>query len=201
MPVLPVNSRTPFQATMIVNKSSPMTLLKASYEFTQSVDSWNRPNGSVSGGIIEVTINSDYNIDMLVRWMLEDSSKMSGSIMFTRRDGLSMLRTITFTDAFCVGFKEEYAVEDGNSDMSLSLVISANTIQVNSPLSVYENNWFENSEAAAVAQSSAGMMGGTAATVSSNIESTKRAASNMTGSGSDSTDSITSFRALDDDDI
>ncbi len=191
-----------FKASMIVNKSFPMTVLSASYEFTQDIDSWNRPNGSVCGGMIEVTLSADYNIDLLARWMLEDSSKMSGSIIFTRRDGMSTLRTITFLDAFCVGFKEEYATDGGDSSMLLTLTISANEININTPLLAYENNWFESSAAAkamkvgGAASGGAGMVGSGANEIVRAANDTRTMVDDM--KDKDTIDRITSFSPVDD---
>lgn len=79
---------------------------KLGYSLDQNVDNIGRAAGEVRGGTISVTLRSLDN-EARYSWMVAPDMKKSGEIIFY--DGPdSVIKTLEFKDAFCVGYSETY---------------------------------------------------------------------------------------------
>jgi len=106
-----------------------MNVLECSFEFIQSIDS--------NGGLIHILIESTNSTDFLA-WMVSPGDYKDGEIVFYKRDIMSSNKTLHFTDAFCVGYLEQFDAEN-SLPMRTKLTISARAMGVNG--SEYENPW------------------------------------------------------------
>tara|TARA_R110002124_G_scaffold138798_1_gene302825 strand:- start:53947 stop:54342 length:396 start_codon:yes stop_codon:yes gene_type:complete len=114
-----------------------MNVLECSFEFIQSIDSNGRPTGRPRGGLIHILIESTNSTDFLA-WMVSPGDYKDGEIVFYKRDIMSSNKTLHFTDAFCVGYLEQFDAEN-SLPMRTKLTISARAMGVNG--SEYENPW------------------------------------------------------------
>lgn len=115
------------------------TVLNCRFQFSQETDRTNRPTSIPMGGIIDVTIESTGTTD-LFDWMISSTQTKSGQITFYRRDNMSKLKILKFTDAHCIDYREEYN-HDGEYPMRITMQLSAKEIKLND--SSFKNNWPE----------------------------------------------------------
>ena len=116
-----------FQAKLILG-STEYNILTVEYAISQQVDVHNRPNGRPRGGIIDLTIESGSNHD-LIQWVVQDNMVKNGKIEFYRRDANSSQKTVEFKDGFCIYLKEIF-VADGANPMVTKLTISSRELTI-----------------------------------------------------------------------
>lgn len=77
-----------------------------SYSLEQNVDNIGQPAGEVKGGQITVTIGTNGK-DTRFGWMVASDMKQNGTLKFVDSKGQTS-KTLSFTDAYCVGYNEAY---------------------------------------------------------------------------------------------
>jgi hypothetical protein len=115
-----------FLAKLVLGEKE-FVVLTADYEVSQTIGRNNLPNQEPHLGLIRVTVETDNRAD-LFSWAMAPSMTKSGSIVFFRRDAKSALKTLNFTDAFCVSYREMFDAE-GSIPMKANIVISARGIE------------------------------------------------------------------------
>ena len=129
-----------FSAFFEAAGSGPCEVIACSYSFDQAIDDKGRPSSKVQGGTIKVTIVAT-DSSALTSWMLDPYKRESGKVEFKRIDQDSALKEISFEEAYCVSYSENFDARgsDTNTSMTLSLTISANKINANG--AVLDNKW------------------------------------------------------------
>lgn len=117
--------------------ASEYNILSVEYDISQPIDHHHRPNGKPEGGLIHLVVESN-NKTELVEWMLSPNMKKNGSIIFSRRDVSSAMKTIEFKDSFCIFYKETFHASD-NNPMKMHLTLSARVLAINNKLLI--NTW------------------------------------------------------------
>lgn len=127
-----------FQAKLFLGDDGlEFTILTAEYALSRPVDSHQRPNGRLRGGIIDVTIESG-SAHELINWVVNNMT-MNGRIEFYRRDAASSTqKTVEFTNAFCIYLKDLF-ISDGSTPMITKLTISAHEMNINNE--IVRNTW------------------------------------------------------------
>ena len=116
-----------------------MNVLRCGFRFTQNTDTNGRPTSIAHGGIIDLLVESNGGTN-LFDWMINATQTKSGAITFYRRDTQSKLKTLEFTDAYCVDYYETFD-HQGDHPMQIQLAISARELKLND--SEFKNNWPE----------------------------------------------------------
>jgi hypothetical protein len=116
-----------------------MNVLHCGFRFTQVTDTTGKPTAIPQGGTINLVVESGGSTD-LFDWMISPTQTKSGIITFFRRDTMSKLKTLEFTDAHCVDYYETFD-HVGDSPMQVQLSISAHEVKLND--SEFKNNWPE----------------------------------------------------------
>ncbi len=107
----------------------------------QQKDQLGRPNAVAHGGQIQVEVASLPD-ERLVDWMFQPRKLLSGTIQIMRGDTKQKLKTITFTNAYCVLLKGSFAPNGPNTSLTRSLLISAQQLEVVGKEQVQvRNNW------------------------------------------------------------
>lgn len=114
-----------------------MNVLHCSFHFSQTTDATGRPNAVPQGGSINLLVESDSST-VLFDWMISPTQMKNGTITFYRRDSMSRLKTLAFTDAYCIGYHETYD-HMGNQPMQTHITLSTKQLRLND--SEYRNNW------------------------------------------------------------
>src|SRR5882757_7561009 len=114
-----------------------MNVLHCGFRFTQMTDATGKPTAIPHGGSISLLVESNGGTD-LFDWMISPTQTKSGTITFYRRDTMSKLKTLEFTDAHCVDYYETFD-HIGQNPMQIQLTISALEIKLND--SEFKNNW------------------------------------------------------------
>ena len=116
-----------------------INVLHCSFRFTQVTDANGRPVALPQSGAIKVVLESSSGTD-LFDWMVHATQTKSGTITFFRRDNMSKLKTLEFSDAHCVDYYETFD-HIGDNPMQIELSITARDIKLND--SEFKNNWPE----------------------------------------------------------
>ena len=129
-----------FSAVFNAAGSEECEVVSCSYSFNQTTDDKGRPSSVVQGGTIKCTIVST-DSTKIISWMLDPYKRADGKIVFKRADQDSKLKEIDFKEAYCVGYTENFDArgDETQAAMTLSLVISANKIDVNG--ATLDNKW------------------------------------------------------------
>lgn len=114
-----------------------MNVLKCSFSFEQGADSTGRPSQKPRGGQISVLIESTNKTDFL-EWMISPNMTKNGEIVFFKRDNMSSLKTIRFTEAYCLSYNEDFDAVSSDP-LKTQIVISAKEISVRD--TTFTNNW------------------------------------------------------------
>jgi hypothetical protein len=112
-------------------------VLMAEYDISQMVDRQHRPNGMPEGGMIQLTLESSSDNNLL-EWAFKHNLTKNGKVTFTKRDSASQMKTIEFRDAFCIYLKEIFTA-DGKNPMVTRITISARELTVSSQ--TIKNSW------------------------------------------------------------
>jgi Hemolysin coregulated protein Hcp (TssD) len=102
-------------------------VLNADFEVSQSVGHRNMPNDQPHLGFINVVVESTSK-DELFAWAMSAKSTKNGEIVFFRTDIASSLKTLIFTDAFCIRYREVFDAE-GSTPMRIYITLSARMIE------------------------------------------------------------------------
>ena len=125
-----------FQAKLHIGDHE-FNVLTAEFTLSRAVDVHNLPNGRMRGGIIDVTIESGSDYDLL-NWIFSNGTR-DGRLEFARRDAAgSAQKTVRFTHAFCIYLKELF-ISDGAIPMITKITISAHTLDIES--NILQNTW------------------------------------------------------------
>src|SRR5215212_6208018 len=103
-----------------------MNVLHCGFRLVQVTDTTGKPNSIPQGGAINLVLESNGGTD-LFDWMVSPTQTKSGSIIFFRRDTMSKLKTLEFTDAHCVDYYETFD-HVGDHPMQIQLTISAHQL-------------------------------------------------------------------------
>lgn len=114
-----------------------LNVLHCGYRFTQVIDATGKPAALPTGGTISLIVESAGDTE-LFDWMVSPTLVKSGKVTFFRRDTNSKLKTLEFTDGYCVEYYETFDHE-GEMPMQIELTISARELKLND--SNYTNNW------------------------------------------------------------
>jgi hypothetical protein len=114
-----------------------INVLHCGFRFTQMTDSTGKPTSRPQGGHISLLVESTGSTD-LFDWMINATQQKNGNITFYRRDTMSKLKTLEFTDAVCIDYYETFD-HIGETPMQIQLTISAYEIKLND--SEFKNNW------------------------------------------------------------
>ena len=119
------------------NDPDEMNVLHCDFPFSQGTDVTGKPTAIPKGGSIRLILESDGSTH-LFDWMIDPIQLKSGIITFYRRDSMSKLKTLEFTDAYCVCYNEVFD-HTGEAPMQTELTVSAREVKLNN--SVFKNNW------------------------------------------------------------
>lgn len=127
----------PFSAKLFID-NEPHVVQSFNWGMHQNTDAIGRPDALVQGGQLQVEITSQYS-ETLHNWALDNTKKMSGSLVVYGGDGVSSYRTIKFKEAYCVGLAKNFDGSSSDQGMIMLLTISAN--QLSADTVDVDNKW------------------------------------------------------------
>lgn len=112
-------------------------VMMVTYSFNQATDTEGQMAGIPRGGRITIRVKAlnDGNPDLL-KWMTSPNLGKNGSIVFNETKTGNQMKTIEFTDGYCVDFVEYWEDKMGHYE---EITISCREIK-NGPVS-YHNQW------------------------------------------------------------
>jgi len=112
-------------------------VLMVTYAFNQATDTEGQTAGIPRGGRITVRCKAlnDGNPDLL-KWMTTQNLAKNGSVIFNETKTGNLMKTVEFTDGYCVDFVEYWEDRVGHYE---EITISCREIKVG-PVS-YHNKW------------------------------------------------------------
>ncbi len=128
-------AKTP--VTMKIDGYKDREVMMVSYEFDQATDREGQMSGIPRGGKICVRVKAlnDGTPDLLA-WMLERNLPKNGSIEFLETKTGKAMKSIKFTNGYCVDFNENWTDKQGHYE---EIVITCKAIEVGSVK--FENEW------------------------------------------------------------
>ncbi|HBJ76628.1 MAG TPA: hypothetical protein DDY68_01920 [Porphyromonadaceae bacterium] len=112
-------------------------VLKIEYTFEQATDREGQMSGIPRGGklIIKTKALNDGTPDLLA-WMLEKSQPKNGTITFNETKTNKVMKTIKFTNGYCVDYQERWADKEQHYEL---FVITCKNIEFGN--AKFENEW------------------------------------------------------------
>lgn len=112
-------------------------VLMVTYEFDQATDIEGQMSGIPRGGRIKVRVKAlnDGTPDLLA-WMVERNLPKNGVITFMETKTGKVMKTIKFTNGYCIDFDEKWEDKKGHFE---EIIISCQKIEFESV--VFENDW------------------------------------------------------------
>ncbi|MBO7636594.1 MAG: type VI secretion system needle protein Hcp [Paludibacteraceae bacterium] len=112
-------------------------VLTCSYSLRRDVDSKGRPSSNIYGGRISVQVESTEDTTIL-ETMVNQFKPFNGSIVFKKGDEESMMKELTFENAYIIEFSEGINIV-GTAPMAINITMSAQIIKIGG--AEYEENW------------------------------------------------------------
>ena len=128
-------AKTP--VTMKIDGYKDREVMMVTYEFDQATDVEGQMAGIPRGGTITVRVKAmnDGTPDLLA-WMIERNLPKNGEIQFLETKTGKAMKTIKFTNGYCVNFDEKWEDKQGHFE---EVVITCKQIEVGSVK--FENEW------------------------------------------------------------
>jgi hypothetical protein len=136
----------------LVLDSNEYNILTVEYEVSQPIGRRNMPTDEPHLGLIQLTVESS-NKSELFAWAMAPRTTKNGSIVFYRRDAQSSMKTLNFSDTFCIQYKEIFEA-DGAVPMKVKLTLAPRVIECQGV--TREESWPGHEGAAASNGSSSG---------------------------------------------
>jgi hypothetical protein len=128
-------AKTP--VTMKIDGYKEREVMMVTYEFDQATDVEGQMSGIPRGGkiIVRVKAMNDGTPELLA-WMIERNLPKNGQIDFLETKTGKAMKSIKFTNGYCVDFDEKWEDKMGHFE---EITISCKAIEVGSVK--YENDW------------------------------------------------------------
>jgi len=128
-------AKTP--VTMKVDGYKDREVMMVTYEFDQSTDVEGQMAGIPRGGKIKVRVKAlNDGTPELLAWMIERNLPKNGEIEFLETKTGKAMKSIKFTNGYCVDFDEKWEDKQGHFE---EIEITCKAIEVGSVK--YENDW------------------------------------------------------------
>ena len=128
-------AKTP--VTMKIDGYKDREVMMVTYEFDQATDVEGQMSGIPRGGKITVRVKAmNDGTPELLAWMIERNLPKNGQIDFLETKTGKAMKSIKFTNGYCVDFDEKWEDKMGHFE---EITISCKAIEVGSVK--YENDW------------------------------------------------------------
>ena len=128
-------AKTP--VTMKIDGYKEREVMMVTYEFDQATDVEGQMSGIPRGGKITVRVKAmNDGTPELLAWMIERNLPKNGQIDFLETKTGKAMKSIKFTNGYCVDFDEKWEDKMGHYE---EITISCKAIEVGSVK--YENDW------------------------------------------------------------
>lgn len=112
-------------------------VMMVSYEFDQATDVEGQMSGIPRGGKIEIKVKAhNTGTPDLMAWMIERNLPKNGTITFLETKTGKTMKTIKFTNGYCVSFDEKWEDRQGHYEL---ITITCQKIEFESV--TFENDW------------------------------------------------------------
>ncbi len=112
-------------------------VMMVSYEFDQATDIEGQMSGIPRGGKINLKVKAhNSGTPDLMAWMIERNLPKSGTITFSETKTGKVMKTIKFTNGYCVSYDEKWEDRKGHYE---EITITCQKIEFESV--VFENDW------------------------------------------------------------
>jgi Hemolysin coregulated protein Hcp (TssD) len=118
-----------FLSKISIDGGEEVNVLNCDFRFSQTTNPTGKVTSIPTGGYVNITVESTKTTE-LFDWMINPTAIKNGIITFYRRDVFSKLKTLEFTDAYCVEYHESYD-HLGEHPMQISFTISAKKLKLN----------------------------------------------------------------------
>jgi hypothetical protein len=114
-----------------------LNVLEFQYVVMQDTDKSGKPSADPQGGDLRIVVESTKST-MLFDWMISSTQTKNGKLTFFRRDAISKMRELQFSEAYCIKYEEKFVAYNTMS-MNIEILVSAKDITMNG--SKLARNW------------------------------------------------------------
>lgn len=122
----------------IIGIGGTFKVLNMKYGFEQNINEHQRTSSKPEGGVISLVVEAQQGDGAILAWMISNTMKKSGTIMIARDAMKTSFKTITFSGAYCVAYKEAFDHED-EENLRISFTITCEQVVVNGV--THKNVW------------------------------------------------------------
>jgi hypothetical protein len=104
----------------------------------QNIDHSGMPSARPSAGQFTLSIIYHKAVNIFAEWAVSPTMIKSGEIKFSNTNAMSIMQSITFTDAYCINYVQNFH-NNNNEAMMAQVVISAREIKIGT--AEHTNKW------------------------------------------------------------
>ena len=120
-------------------EGNELNILEYKYQLDQESYKNGYPFGNVSGGLITLVLESKKETDNF-DWAKSLGAQKEGVIKFYNQDGMSVFKKLSFREAYCLHFKEEF---NSNGKLAMRHTIEISPGDANYDDIHFTKNWSE----------------------------------------------------------
>lgn len=113
-------------------------VLHCKYGFTQNINENQRTITKPEGGLISLVIEAQLGDGAILGWMLSNTMKKGGAIKLLRDSMATSFKTIAFSGAYCIAYKEDFDHND-EENLTISFAITSEEVSINGL--IHKNAW------------------------------------------------------------
>lgn len=124
--------------TKITVDEKELDVLHCDFLISKITDATGKPTSEPQGGTIHLLLQSN-DSPSFFDWMISLTQTKDGEITFYRYNKMSILKTLQFKEAYCIGYHEIFD-PSGKYPMQIQLALSARELKFNNS-EVFKKNW------------------------------------------------------------
>ncbi|APU09408.1 type VI secretion system needle protein Hcp [Cellulophaga lytica] len=113
-------------------------VLYSDYEFSRNTDSKGKPSSNVTGGRVELIIESTEDTSVIEAMVNSQFKPVEGKITFKKTDEDAKMKEVEFKNAYIVHFKETLNV---NNDVPMTIKVTFSAEEINVGTASLLNRW------------------------------------------------------------
>ena len=115
-----------------------MAMIQYKLRLHQDVDNHSRICSEVRGGMIHVVVESSPDNGHIYAWAADKNMVKDGEIIFKRNQAANAMRKVTFKNAYCVRYDEDY---DALDETLMTITFSIAAGEITSDTTTFKNLW------------------------------------------------------------
>lgn len=113
-------------------------VLSCNYELHREVDLKGRPAGGITGGKVDLIVESNEDTSIIEAMVNNQHKPLDGTVTFKKSEEDATMKVLSFSKSYVVDFKENFEAFNANP-MTISFTISAQKLKIGN--AEHANDW------------------------------------------------------------